>query len=395
MRKAAMISSYREGTTVRADCSTAVRHRRWPLCVAAVCLCFTGADLPGKDPAEETPVRRELRSGPTTVVVPAAWRPFSAARREFSFEGFKLVVTSRSFSRGDLCYLEILPAAPSIQMVGAGAATAPIATMAAAATATGSDVEHGLQFKGMVDRSVPLHRFAAGWQGMFLVPPETNADATLIWTVKRGGETKRETIVLKIQLTAFPESRSVLPFDSKYADPTKVNQADLAKRLEAERELKARAFSAQSDWSFDDRLSHPRDYHRITSPFYITRLNERYVEKDGKRVFLEPQRSIHRGLDFRGLPGAPVYAIASGVVVLAHDMYYEGNFTVINHGFGIFTGFMHQKRLLVKAGDRVKAGQQIGEVGATGMVTGAHLHVSLWVWGLPGDPLSLLSLPLR
>ena len=68
---------------------------------------------------------------------------------------------------------------------------------------------------------------------------------------------------------------------------------------------------------------------------------------------------------------------------------------MIDHGNGIFTGYMHLSKFEVREGDRVKAGQLIGESGATGRARGAHLHLNLWIRGTPVDPLSLLSLPVR
>jgi murein DD-endopeptidase MepM/ murein hydrolase activator NlpD len=87
--------------------------------------------------------------------------------------------------------------------------------------------------------------------------------------------------------------------------------------------------------------------------------------------------------------------MAAGKIGLAELVYYEGNMVILNHGDGVFTYYMHMSKLLVKAGDRVNPHQQIGEVGATGAVTGSHLHVSLFIHGRDTDPMSLLCLPIR
>ncbi|WP_421792547.1 M23 family metallopeptidase [Hyphobacterium sp.] len=87
----------------------------------------------------------------------------------------------------------------------------------------------------------------------------------------------------------------------------------------------------------------------------------------------EPRRP-HYGLDFANEAGTPVYAPASGVVVLAHaDMYYEGGLIFIDHGQGFTSAFLHLGSVDVEVGDIVAQGDQIGEIGAGGRATGAHL----------------------
>jgi murein DD-endopeptidase MepM/ murein hydrolase activator NlpD len=98
----------------------------------------------------------------------------------------------------------------------------------------------------------------------------------------------------------------------------------------------------------------------------------------GRRRVLNGQpRSPHAGVDFPAAAGTPVFASQSGKVVLAEELYYSGNTIVIDHGFGIYTMYAHLSQVDVKPGDTVEATTQIGEVGATGRVTGPHLH-----WGL-------------
>jgi murein DD-endopeptidase MepM/ murein hydrolase activator NlpD len=69
----------------------------------------------------------------------------------------------------------------------------------------------------------------------------------------------------------------------------------------------------------------------------------------------------------------------------------RGNATIIDHGQGIFTGYWHQEEIDVKVGDRVEPGQLIGLIGATGRVTGPHLHWEIWVNGVQVDPIQWLE----
>jgi hypothetical protein len=99
-----------------------------------------------------------------------------------------------------------------------------------------------------------------------------------------------------------------------------------------------------------------------------------------RRVLNGESRSPHAGVDFPAAAGTPVYAAQSGKVVLAENLYYSGNTVVIDHGFGIYTLYAHLSEIGVHAGDPVEVSAEIGKVGATGRVTGPHLH-----WGLTID----------
>ncbi len=98
----------------------------------------------------------------------------------------------------------------------------------------------------------------------------------------------------------------------------------------------------------------------------------------GRRRILNGQaRSPHAGVDFPAPKGTPVFAAQRGRVVVAEDLYYSGNTIVIDHGYGIYTLYAHLSEIEVKVGDAVESRAEVGKVGATGRVTGPHLH-----WGL-------------
>ena len=100
---------------------------------------------------------------------------------------------------------------------------------------------------------------------------------------------------------------------------------------------------------------------------------------------------FHTGLDFCGQIGDPIYAAAAGVVVFAGPLTVRGNATMIDHGLGIFTAYMHQSEILVNVGDHVEEGQLIGRVGNTGRVEGPHLHFEVLVGGVQVNPLEWLT----
>ncbi len=99
-----------------------------------------------------------------------------------------------------------------------------------------------------------------------------------------------------------------------------------------------------------------------------------------RRILNGESRSPHAGVDFPAATGTAVFASQSGKVVLAENLYYSGNTVVIDHGYGIYTLYAHLSKIVVQADEMVKAGDEIGKVGATGRVTGPHLH-----WGLTID----------
>jgi murein DD-endopeptidase MepM/ murein hydrolase activator NlpD len=96
---------------------------------------------------------------------------------------------------------------------------------------------------------------------------------------------------------------------------------------------------------------------------------------------------VHTGADFAGIPGTPILAPAAGRVVLADELNIRGVATVIDHGWGVYTGYWHQSERYVSLGEWVEARQVIGGIGSSGRVTGPHLHWELWVNGVPVDPM--------
>jgi len=100
---------------------------------------------------------------------------------------------------------------------------------------------------------------------------------------------------------------------------------------------------------------------------------------------------FHSGIDFPGTTTTPIYAAAAGEVVYTGELDVRGGATIISHGRGVYTGYWHQSQILVNVGDHVEAGQTIGMVGAKGRVTGAHLHLELFVGGVQVDPTEWLQ----
>jgi hypothetical protein len=114
-----------------------------------------------------------------------------------------------------------------------------------------------------------------------------------------------------------------------------------------------------------------------------------------RRFFNGVARSPHSGADYRAAAGTEVFATADGVVVIAEDQYFPGNSVFVDHGDGLISMAFHLSSIAVAEGDAVKRGQLLGKVGATGRVTGPHLHFALRWRGAKIDPSDLLAPPDR
>lgn len=162
-----------------------------------------------------------------------------------------------------------------------------------------------------------------------------------------------------------------------------VNPDEESKRqIAADGALKERAFAhflATPQWSGD--FIKPIDAE-ATDSFGMT------------RVLNEELTSEHRGTDFPVKEGSPVVASNSGTVVLARELFYEGNCVILDHGQHFFTIYMHLSKVLVRDGMKVRRRQRIGLSGSTGRVTGPHLHMGVRWNGAYLDPVKLFALTL-
>ena len=123
---------------------------------------------------------------------------------------------------------------------------------------------------------------------------------------------------------------------------------------------------------------------------FLTPVASQLTSGFGRRRIVNNQpRSPHSGVDLKATTGTSIRAGNTGKVVLAEDLYFSGNTVVLDHGFGLYTFYAHCSSMSVKPGDMVTRGQVIAQVGATGRVTGPHLHWACRVNEARVNPLEL------
>src|SRR5664279_975748 len=216
------------------------------------------------------------------------------------------------------------------------------------------------------------------WLALAGVPFETKPGAydLALEAVMEDGRNEHLTRPVTIHAAEYKTSR--LTVSQKYVTP----DPETLKRIESEKEIKKAAFA-----------------HEVPSPEwtgnFVAPVPSEISETFGtSRTFNGKLASVHRGDDFRAPTGTPVHASNAGEVVLARELFYEGNCVVIDHGLGFMTMYMHLSKFDVQEGDKVEKGQTIALSGGTGRVTGPHLHMSVRWSGEYLDPGKLLALKL-
>src|SRR5258706_824868 len=226
------------------------------------------------------------------------------------------------------------------------------------------------------DRDLPTFRLdSRTWQAVLGIDLDTAVGSYPVsFDALPDGHEVDTTVTLAVRSRVF--ATRTLQVDDSFVNPA----APTMQRIISEAAELARLWeqSAQS---------------RLWSDVFVRPVPGRATSVFGSRsIFNGQARQPHGGADFLSPTGTPIQAPTSGRVVLARELYFTGNTVVIDHGLGLFSLLAHLSVIDVHAGESVTAGQIVGQVGATGRVTGPHLHWAVRIGNARVDPLAVLAI---
>ena len=210
------------------------------------------------------------------------------------------------------------------------------------------------------------------WIALFGIPLDQDVESQMVALVERAGRDTEE-ILIDIRPNDYREQR--LNVDRKYVEP----DPEQLERIFAERKIIDAALTnvdqvELTDVSLQAPVAGPR-----SSSFGL------------RRFFNDEPRSPHKGMDIAASSGTTIVAPMAGTITATGDYFFNGNTVIIDHGQGFVSLYCHLSEIDSEEGQQVPAGTAIGKVGATGRVTGAHLHFATYLNGVAVDPALLLA----
>lgn len=231
-----------------------------------------------------------------------------------------------------------------------------------------------------VDKPKAKNNLLIDKNGNFIFGFDGDAKGEFILRIKQKGEKEK---IYKYNLEERTHEKQELSLPKKFVNPPKKYLKKIAQETLAMKNARAKMLKIKTAY-YVSGFQNPVDSVRVSSEFGV------------KRILNGKPKSEHNGLDFRGVDGDYVYAIADGIVRLAaKNFYFNGTFVLLDHGQGLGSVYLHLSKLHVKNGDLVKKGQLIGEVGSTGRATGPHLHLGIQWYNKRINPRNILNLPVN
>jgi len=225
------------------------------------------------------------------------------------------------------------------------------------------------------DKSIPYTKVGKEWITVIGVDLDVKAgDYPAKVQVTRNGEVQEDVVAINVKAVKFPVEH--LQVEEKYVE---LSPENTERALSEARELE--------------------DIHSSISPEvlwrqpFIVPIPGGVGSSFGKRrVFNGESRNPHAGADLKATTGTPIRSANRGRIVLAKNLFFTGNTVIVDHGAGVYTLYAHLSRMDVKVGETVERAKVIGLAGATGRVTGPHLHWGAKVQNTRVDPFSLINL---
>ncbi len=206
------------------------------------------------------------------------------------------------------------------------------------------------------DRRVLVRREGKSGPWQAVVGIDLKAGQSLRLRVEPAEGGRARELRVAVGSKKYPEQRIRLK-EQKYVEPDPEHQRRIARELRLQLDAYARYSEPAPDLDFAVPVQ-----GRHSAPFGV------------RRFFNDQERNPHSGLDIAAAVGTPVKAPAAGEVVLVGDYFFNGKTVFIDHGHGLVTMYCHLSSIDVQPGQRLRRGEVLGKVGATGRVTGPHLH---------------------
>jgi murein DD-endopeptidase MepM/ murein hydrolase activator NlpD len=226
------------------------------------------------------------------------------------------------------------------------------------------------------NKKVPAALIADHWTtilGVDLDAKPGKQTADVLFTMEDGRIDRREAVI-EVEAKKYPTTE--LKVDDKYVE---LSKPDLARANREAKETQGIYATITKEMLWDEPFSVPIPGENSGTNF------------GHRRIFNGQPRAPHAGADLRAKTGTPIHATNRGRVVLAKNLFFTGNTVILDHGLGVYSLYAHLSRIDVKRGDLVTNGQLLGLAGATGRVTGPHLHWGMVVQGARVDPFSLVD----
>ena len=225
-------------------------------------------------------------------------------------------------------------------------------------------------------KKIPAFHVKDSWTTIVGIDLDAKAGehhADVLFTMQDGRIDKRDATISVVQ-KKYPTTE--LKVEDKYVELSKANLA----RANRESKETEGLYAIVSNEMIG------------TGPYIIPIPGRTGTNFGHRRVFNGEPRAPHAGADLRAATGTPIRATNRGRVVLAKNLFFTGNTVILDHGSGIYSLYAHLSRIDAKLGDIVAGGSVIGLAGATGRVTGPHLHWGMRVQGARVDPYALVGL---
>jgi len=228
-------------------------------------------------------------------------------------------------------------------------------------------------------KDIPYVRSGANWVAIIGVDLDVKAGTypTTIRVTKSGANgpiVEKRSVTIVVKYVKYPTTQ--LKVADEYVD---LSPENTERALREQKELDSLYASITREMLWKD-------------PFVVPIAGETGTNFGHRRVFNSQALALHAGADLHAATGTPIHSTNRGRVVLAKDLFFTGNTVIVDHGLGIYSLYAHLSRIDVETGAMIERNQMLGLSGATGRVTGPHLHWGIKVQNARVDPFSLINI---